>query len=107
VFASIVPALVLTQSFETRPGHDFSTFLAFMAELLVGPVKYWVPILLGHPRPDALHPMPGFSTWLYGLCLPLSLAHPIKPRSWTGWVTAAAFAVWYGWAFVTLAAFEC
>src|SRR5262245_15784399 len=86
--ASFLPALGL-MTFETQPGHHFSTFLAFWVEILVGPLKYWVPILLGHPRPDALHPMPGISTWVYAVCLPLTLIHPIKPRLLTGCLTAA------------------
>jgi hypothetical protein len=106
VAASVFPALVLMLSFETRPGDYLSTFLAFWVELLVGPVKYWVPILFGNPSPYGLHPMPGALTWLYGVCLPMSLAHPLKPRALTGFVTIAAFGVWYCWAFLTLGAFE-
>ncbi len=100
--ASVLPALLLTAAW-AQPGRYAPTFLAFWAELLVGPVKYW---LLGHPGLPALHPMQGSCTWVYGVCLPLALAHPLRPHVVTGCVTAAAFGVWYGWAFLTLNAFE-
>jgi hypothetical protein len=105
VIASLLPALLLTNAFAQR-GHYLPTLAAFWAELVVGPTKYWLPILLGNPRPDALHPMPGFLTSLYAVCLPLTFAHPLWPRVATGCVTVAAFAIWYGWACLTLAAFE-
>jgi hypothetical protein len=40
------------------------------------------------------------------VCLPLALLHPLRPGAMTGRVTAGAFAVWYGWAFLTLNGFE-
>ena len=103
--ASVLPALLLTAAF-AHLERWFSTFLAFLVEFLVGPVKYWAPVLLGYPSEYALHPMPGASTWIYLVCLPLTFAHPIKPCFLTGWLTALAFAVWYGWAFLILGAFE-
>ncbi|MBA4063349.1 MAG: hypothetical protein C0501_06485 [Isosphaera sp.] len=107
VAASLMPALLFAAAWGNAGGAGFGpTFLAGWVEFLVGPVKYWVPVLLGHPSPYALHPMTGTSTWLYGACLVLGFAHPLRPGLATGCVTAAAFAVWYGWAFLTLSAFE-
>lgn len=105
VAASLPPTLMLTATWAS-PDWYISTFLAFWVELLAGPVKYWLPVLLGHPRPDVLHPMPGVSTWLYAVCLPLTFAHPLWPRLLTGAVTIAAFGVWYVWAWGILNAFE-
>ena len=105
VTASLLPALLLTNVF-AQSGHHASTLFAFWIELLIGPVKYWLPVLVGTPSPYALHPMPGNSTWVYLVCLPLTFSHPVKPRLLTGWMTVMAFAVWYGWAFLALLAFE-
>jgi hypothetical protein len=106
VFLSALPALSLTSSF-AQSGRFAGTFIAFWVEMLVGPVKFWLPVLLGHPSEYALHPMTGFTTWLYAVCLPLTLAHPVKPRVWSGTITIVAFGAWYSWVFLTLVAYEC
>ena len=106
VAASLLPALLLTPTF-AHPGRHLSTLFAFWTELLVTPINSWLPVLLGRPSEFALHPMAGASTWVYAVCLPLTTAHLLKPHALTGWVTAAAFGVWYGWAFLTLGAYEC
>lgn len=103
--ASVLPALLLTAGWAS-PGRTVPTFLAFWTDILAGPVKYWLPVLLGHPTPPGLHPMPGVSTWLYAVCYPLAFAHPLWPRPWTARVTATAFGVWYASAFVVLNSFE-
>jgi hypothetical protein len=105
VLLSALPALLLTTTF-AQPGRFAATFFAFWVELLIGPVKYWLPVFLGQPSEFACHPMTGFTTWLYAVCLPLSLAHPVRPRFWTGVITVVAFIAWYTWGFLTLAAYE-
>jgi hypothetical protein len=105
VAVSLLPALLLTISWANPDNFTF-TLGAFWVELLAGPVKYWTPVLAGHPNPYALHPMSGVSTGVYAVCFLLTLAHPVRPRQLTGWVTAAAFCVWYLWAFGRLNAFE-
>ena len=96
VLASVLPALLLAIGFDTE------VFLKLWVELLAGPVKYWLPVLLGQPSEYAHHPMTGFSTWLYCMCLPLTFVHPIKPCVLSGWITGLAFGAWYGWATVIL-----
>jgi len=103
--ASLLPALLLSATW-AQPGRFASTLRGFWAEILFGPVTYWLRVLFGHPGPHVIHPMPGVSTWVYAICLPLAFAHPLKPRPFTGWVTVAAFGVWYGWAFLILNSFE-
>jgi hypothetical protein len=105
IVGSFLPALLLT-TFWARPGRYWNTLLLFWKELLVGPVNYWVPILLGEPSKYGLHPMAGVSTWLFAVCFLMTLAHPIKPRPLTAVVTSAGFVIWYGWAFLALNAFE-
>jgi hypothetical protein len=105
VIVSVLPALALTNTF-AQPGRYCATLLAFWVELLIGPVKYWFPVILGYPSEYARHPMSGASTWVYTVCFLLTLAHPIKPRPLTTWITAGGFAIWYGWAFLTVAAYE-
>lgn len=105
LICSLAPAFLLTHAF-AQPGRYLPTLLAFWVEFLVGPVKYWLPVLLGHPAKYGLHPMPGTSTWVYAVCLPLTLTHPIRPCLLTAWLTVSGFVVGYGWAFLILAAFE-
>jgi ABC-type Mn2+/Zn2+ transport system permease subunit len=103
--ASLLPALLLACTF-AQSGWFCSTFLAFWAEILAGPAKYWIPVFSGQPSPYGSHPMTGVTTWVYVVCLPMTFAHPIRPGLLTGFVTAMAFTVWYAWAFVSLAAYE-
>ena len=102
-----VPGVLLSVllAFVLAIGLDFEAFWKLWFELLIGPVKYWFPIMLGQHSQNALHPMTGFSTLLCGVCLPLTLAHPIRPCSSTGLLSGLAFSVWYGWAFLTLLAY--
>ncbi len=93
-------------AFWGQSGRFASTFRAFWVEFLVGPVKYWLLRLSGNLSADVRHPMSGASTWVYCVCLSLILTHLMRPRLLTGCVSTAAFVVWYGWAFLTLNAFE-
>jgi len=104
LLGSLAPTTLLTCDFAPA-GHFGRVFLSFWVEILVGPVKYWLPILLGHPN-DAIHPMSGATIWVYLACFPLILAHPVKPRLLTAWMTGIGFCVWYGWAFLAIGSFE-
>ena len=102
LLGSLPPTLLLTLG--SAP--FVPTFLSYWVEILVGPVKYWLPILLGHPSEYAIHPMSGPTIWVYLACLLLMLAHPVKPRLLTAWMTSIGFCVWYGWAFLAIGAVE-
>lgn len=105
VVASLLPAVLLTNAF-AYTGRYGATLLAFCIELLIGPVKYWLPVVFGYSSEYALHPMSGVSTWVYAVCFALALTHPIKPRPLTAWITAGGFAAWYGWALLSVAQYE-
>lgn len=76
-----------------------------LIDLLAGPVRYWWPVLMGHPPEYDLHSMAGISTWVYAVCLPLAFAPPARPTPNTAVVTSAAFAVWYVWAMWSFVAY--
>jgi hypothetical protein len=102
---SLAPTILLTFSFAPA-GFFVPVFLSFWVEILFGPVKYWLPILLEHPSKYAIHPMSGVTIWVYLACFLLMLAHPVKPRLLTALMTSIGFCVWYGWAFLAIAAVE-
>ncbi len=103
---SALPALLLTFMF-AQPNQYFVSFLSVWADFLVGPLRYWLPVLLGFSSEYSLHPMAGNSTWVYVVCLPLTFVHPLKPHLLTACVTVGAFGVWYYWAFLTFVAYNC
>jgi hypothetical protein len=103
--ASFVPTMLLTLLF-AQAGFAISTFLAFWVEIVVGPVKYWLPILMGHPSRYRIHPMSGITICVYLACLLLIFAHLVKPRLITALMAIVGFFVWYGWALVAMGAVE-
>ena len=105
VICSLLPALLLTATF-TDVGRYGTILPAFWVELLIGPVKYWATILQGDSIGNTLHPMSGNSLWVYLVCFILALAHPIKPRPCTAWISAGGFIIWYVFAFLTIASYE-
>jgi hypothetical protein len=105
VIVSVLPAFLLTNAF-AEPGRYSDTLRAFWIAVLIGPVKYWFSEVFGDAPKYALHPMSGTSLWVYAVCFALTLAHPIKPQLLTAWITVGGFAIWYGWAFLMIAAVE-
>lgn len=105
VGASILPAALLTIVF-AQPRTVLPTFLSCWVEILVGPLKYWLPFLMGHPIKYSIHPMAGIAIWIYLTCLLLILSHPANPRAATALMTIIGSVAWYSWVFLAIAAVE-
>jgi hypothetical protein len=105
LLGSLAPTFLLTLVFHAQ-GHFVRVFLSFWSEILVGPVKYWLRIMLGHPSEYAIHAMSGATIWVYLVCLVLMLAHPVKPARLTASITGVGFLFWYAFAFLQISITE-
>jgi hypothetical protein len=103
--ASVLPAALVAGAF-APPGRFVSTLAYCSGQMLFGPLEYRIGPVFGYPNQYALHPMGGPAIWFYLPCLLLVLAHPIRPRFFTAWLSATGFIVWYAFATLAFVAFE-